>query len=471
MEQNGRRQFIQGLTGATALGATLNLVNSEPAKANQSVQTKRPPNILYIHSHDTGRYVQPYGYAIPTPSFQKLAEQGVVFHQAFNVAPTCSPSRASLLTGQYPHQNGMLGLAHRGFALTDYKRHICHTLRAAGYQSTLIGLQHIANDPQVIGYDHVVKVPGNRAAAVAPEAARFLRDSPRQPFFLDVGIFETHREFPAPGPEDDARYARPPAILPDTPQTRQDMAAFKASARALDQALGNVLEALEVSGLAENTLVISTTDHGIAFPQMKCNLTHHGTGVLLIMRGPGGFTGGKTSDALVSQLDIFPTICELAQAKPPAWIEGRSLLPLVTGAKREPNEQLIAQVNYHAAYEPGRAIRTKRYSYVRRFGDQHTPVLPNCDDGPSKSLWLEYGWRNRVVPSEELYDLMFDPEERQNLALDPKSQPALEDMRRRLDTWMKAKNDPILRGPIPAPPGAKINNPLGTSPKEPVTSI
>lgn len=92
------------------------------------------PSILYIHSHDTGRYVQPYGHNVPTPNIQRLAEQGVLFRQSFCAAPTCSPSRAALLTGQCAHFNGMLGLAHRGFSLDDYHQHIIHTLRQAGYQ-------------------------------------------------------------------------------------------------------------------------------------------------------------------------------------------------------------------------------------------------------------------------------------------------------------------------------------------------
>ncbi|MBN1865049.1 MAG: sulfatase-like hydrolase/transferase, partial [Victivallales bacterium] len=90
-------------------------------------------NIVYLHSHDTGRYVQPYGHAIATPNIQKVAEEGVLFRQAFTVNPTCSPSRAALLTGESPHNNGMLGLAHRGFSLYDYRRHIIHTLKANGY--------------------------------------------------------------------------------------------------------------------------------------------------------------------------------------------------------------------------------------------------------------------------------------------------------------------------------------------------
>src|SRR2546430_13383003 len=113
------------------------------------------PNILYIHSHDTGRYVQPYGHAIATPHIQRLAEQGVLFRKAFSAAPTCSPSRAALLTGQAPHSSGMVGLAHLGFSLHDNHQHILHTLRGAGYQSVLVGMQHLVPTAQVatLGYD------------------------------------------------------------------------------------------------------------------------------------------------------------------------------------------------------------------------------------------------------------------------------------------------------------------------------
>ncbi|HYA98698.1 MAG TPA: sulfatase-like hydrolase/transferase [Ktedonobacteraceae bacterium] len=106
------------------------------------------PNILYIHSHDTGRYVQPYGHAISTPNIQHLAEQGILFRKAFCVAPTCSPSRAGLLTGQYAHCSGMTGLAHRGFSLSDYNQHVVHTLRKAGYYSALIGEEHLSKNPE-----------------------------------------------------------------------------------------------------------------------------------------------------------------------------------------------------------------------------------------------------------------------------------------------------------------------------------
>ncbi|HJZ95689.1 MAG TPA: sulfatase/phosphatase domain-containing protein, partial [Candidatus Solibacter sp.] len=224
--------------------------------------------------------------------------------------------------------------------------------------------------------------------------------------------------------------------------------------------------ALESAGLAANTLVISTTDHGVAFPAMKCNLTDHGMGVSLIMRGPGGFSGGKVCDAMVSHIDLFPTLCDLAGVEHPGWLQGKSLLPLMSGAATELHDEVFSEVNYHAAYEPKRAVRTARWKYIRHFDHRNRPNLPNCDDGPSKSLWLEYGWRDRPVDSEQLFDLVFDPNETRNVAADPAHRTTLDDMRGRLDRWMRATKDPILHGDIKAPKGALANDPNGVSPQE-----
>lgn len=426
------------------------------------------PNIIYLHSHDTGRYIQPYGYDVPTPNFQRLADEGIVFRHAFCAAPTCSPSRAALLTGQSAHSSGMLGLAHRGFSLNDYRQHIVHVLREAGYRSTLCGVQHVARDASAIGYDEIILTPGRD---IAGAAARFLSNAPSQPFFLSCGFFTTHREFPQPGPEDDPRYCRPPAPLPDTSETRRDMAAYRTSARQLDTDIGTVLDALEASGLAGNTLVVNTTDHGLAFPGMKCSLTDHGIGVLLIIRGPGGFSGGRVVDGIVSHIDIMPTLCEVAGIDVPSWAQGKSLMPLVRGDADEVNEDVYAEVTYHAAYEPQRAVRTKRWKYIRRYGNQPTPVLPNCDDSPSKNVWLENGWRTRIVAREQLYDLAFDPNETSSVVADPAMADVLADMRGRLDRWMERTDDPLLRGDVPAPSGAQVNDPLGLSPREPTIPV
>ncbi len=317
----------------------------------------------------------------------------------------------------------------------------------------------------------ILETKGNRGPQVSEAAARYLESQPEAPFFLSCGFFETHREFPAPGPAEDPRYTLPPAPLPDTPATRADMAAFKASARIMDESMGRVLDAVSRAGLAGNTLVIVTTDHGIAFPRMKCNLNQHGMGVMLMMRGPGGFGGGKVSDSLVSHIDLFPTICEVAGLAAPSYLQGRSMMPLVRGEKTEIRDHLFGEVSYHAAYEPARCVRTHRYSYVRRFDQRGKPNLPNCDDGPSKSHWLDTGWRNQLIDAEALYDLAFDPSESRNLAASRAHRPALDRMRGSLGDWMKETRDPLLSGAVPAPKGARVNDPDGLSPREPVKTL
>ncbi len=464
---SGRRDFLKASV-AGAMGAVLGsgtTARAFPAKAPR-------PNILYIHSHDTGRLTSPYGYSVPTPNLHRLAEEGILFRQAFNAAPTCSPSRASLLTGECPHSNGMLGLVNRGFAMTQegYQHHIVRTLRReAGYYSALIGLQHIAKDPNTIGYDYVESpiAPANRVAAVAPRAVRFLQNSPKQPFWLTVGFFETHRPYHVAALEDRTEYMAPPEPIPDVSASRRDMADFHESVKTLDWGVGEVLGALEAAGLAENTLVISTTDHGIAWPTMKCNLYDGGMGVHLIMRGPGGFKGGKVCDALISHLDLYPTLCELLEIESPAWLQGRSFQPVLRGETQEINEAIFSEVNYHASYEPMRAVRTKRWKYIRRFDGRSHPVLPNCDDGPTKKYWVDNGWAQQTVAPEALYDLLFDPRERNNLVADQEHRTTLEAMKKRLDTWMHATDDPLLRGPVPAPRGARLNDPNEISPDDP----
>lgn len=430
----------------------------------------RPPNILYIHSHDTGRCIQPYGYAAPTPNLMRLAEEGVLFRNAFSGAPTCSPSRAALLTGQCAHSSGMLGLAHRGFALSDYGRHLVSTLKAKGYLTALAGVQHEARSWEQIGYDRYLAAPSEAHAA----AASFLRNPPAEPFFLAVGFHETHRVYPELENPEEARFVAPPAPLPDLPEVRVDMARYLRSARILDEKIGEVLSALRSGGAWENTLIIATTDHGVAFPRMKCNLTDDGIGVYLIMHGPNGISGGRVIDALVSQIDLFPTVCEVTGIDKPEWLEGVSLLPLIDGTQAEVRDRLFAEVTYHAAYEPMRCVRTGRYKYIVRYDGRSRPVLPNVDDGESKSALLSIGWF--PIEEEQLYDLLFDPHETRNIARDPAQRAVLAELRESLLEWMIRTRDPLLAGGaavprapvvVDAPRGAKINDADGLSPNDP----
>lgn len=459
MQPTNRRGFLKA-GAALASGVLTRGVRAEQPAAPGKY------NIVYLHSHDSGRYLKPYGHNVPTPNLARLAKQGVLFRNMHTAAPTCSPSRAALLTGQTPHQAGMLGLAHLGWSLNSYSQHIVYTLRGHGYVTALAGIQHVAADPKMIGYDVLLPHASTSAKDVAPAAVEFIRSKPGKPFFLDVGFFETHREFPEP--VDNPDYILPPSPLPDVPATRRDMAGFHASARVLDKGVGQVLDALEYAGMVENTLVISTTDHGIAFPNMKCNLRDTGTGISLIMRGPGVFSKQQVSDALLSNVDVFPTICDYLGIEHPAWLTGKSFFPVVEGGVKEVNAEIFSEVTFHAAYEPKRSVRTTRWKYIRHFDDRRTVVLPNCDDGYSKTYWMESGWKSRPsIAHEELFDLVFDPNEQNNLAenSDPASLSTLKELRDRLDAWMVRTNDPILQGPVPLVDGGHVVPQDADSPK------
>lgn len=427
------------------------------------------PNLIYLHSHDTGRYLSPYGHAVQTPNLHRLAEDGVLFRQAFAAAPTCSPSRAALLTGQAPHNSGMMGLAHRGWRLNDPSQHLVHTLKGAGYHTALVGVQHLASEPggaERLGYDEAVQTGGNHPAELAAAAEQFLVQPRTQPFFLDLGFVETHL---LPGGASsfghaagDPRYVRPPAPLPDTAATRQDMADFGVAVSLLDDACGRVLRALVAHGLAENTLLICTTDHGLPFPGMKGTLSDHGLGVALIVRGPG-FRGGRVVSPMVSQLDLFPTLCELLALPAPGWLQGRSLLPLLHG-ETALHDVLFAETTHHVAYEPQRAARTERYKYIRQFSARGKAVPSNTDDSVSKDVWLGCGWLERTVPEEQLFDLFFDPHEAHNVAAEPGYEAVLMELRGQLRAWMERTADPLLSGDVPVPPGTLTRDPDAISP-------
>lgn len=430
------------------------------------------PNIVYLHSHDTGRWIEPYGFPVPTPRLTQLACDGVRFTDAHCAGPTCSPSRAALLTGEYPHQCGMIGLAHRGFVLRDPSRHLCHTLKTAGYQTVLTGFQHVARapfaDPASLGYDR--RLLERDFDGVETGAANFISEKHTTPFFLDVGFFETHRHGPPDGTFVDAKrpigtkyLGKLPAPLPEGDATRVDFGDYQAGALELDRKIGVVLDAIDRAGIAENTLIVCTTDHGVPFPGCKSSLTPHGTGVFLILRGPG-FRGGRVVTPMVSHLDLYPTLCQVAGIAAPRWLVGAPLQPLVDGSKDRLHDRLFAEVTYHAAYEPMRSVRDDRYTYIRRYHDRPGPTLPNMDDGLTKSLLAHTAWRYTPPAREELYDRTSDPSGSANVA----DHPAFADVKTRmslaLDEWMQRSSDPLLAGDVPPPPGAIVTDAAAYSP-------
>ena len=432
----------------------------------------KPMNVLYLHSHDTGRIVEPYGHPVQTPNLMKLAAQSAMFGSMFCANPTCSPSRAALLTGRYAHSCGQLGLAHRGFRMQTYDRHIVRYLGGHGYATALAGVQHEADGPdapQRIGYSDYL----GAAPQAADRAAAWLVSGPRSPFFLSCGFFETHRDFPELDPDESSRIDAPGAAVPpgypDRRPLREDFARYRKSAALLDRRIGVVLDALERSGLADRTIVLCTTDHGIAFPEMKCSLKDAGIGVMCFLRVPGRTP--VRVDALASQIDLFPTLCDLLELPHPDWLQGSSLVPLIDGTKDTVRDEIFAEVNFHAAPEPKRAVRTERYKLIRRYDNRRKPVLPNVDDGPSKDFFLGAGWADAEFDSEQLYDVVMDPHERCNRIGDELLRSVRSDLRGRLDHWMTSTDDPILHGPLEPPSGAKLNPPEGRSPKQTPSAV
>ncbi len=423
-------------------------------------------NILYIHTHDTGRYIQPYGFPVPTPRLMSLAREGTLFRQAYTAAPTCSPSRASLLTGTVPHSCGMLGLAHRGFRLHDYSQHLVQYLNAQDYETVLCGMHHESPDTDDIGYrtvladfhnDEQVRDPLECDVTNAGLAASFLVNRDRsRPFFLSYGMHATHRTFPSVPESTDTAFVHPPFPIPDTRETRRDTAEYIAAAGIADTCIGVVLDALRRSGEEENTIVLFVTDHGLAFPQMKCTLYDTGIGVSLILKYPGNPKKGGAVDSLVSLIDIYPTLADLISIPHPPWLQGHSLLPVLRGEVSEVRDEVFSEITYHAAYQPMRSVRTKRYKFIRNFGPS-TPVAANIDDGLTKDFLLEQGYLNQEIPARMLFDLDLDPTERINLATSPAHKGIRDDLNARLDRWMRETDDPLLHGHVPAPAGARIN--------------
>lgn len=421
-------------------------------------------NLLYIHTHDTGRFIEPYDNGISTPSLMKLAKEGTVFRNMYCCGPTCSPSRSALLTGQYPHQNGMLGLAHRGFSLNDYGKHLCNFLKGHGYETVLCGMQHEAAKPDGIGYDRVY-VDSRREAedltawdeSNEKAAISFLREKHDMPFFLSYGLAHTHRPFLEVDKSICPDYIKVPSVLPDTRETREDFAGFLTSAMRADCCIGRVLQVLEEEGLNEETVVIYTTDHGIAFPHMKCNLYDTGIGVAFIIKYPGNKSAGKVTDVLSSQIDIYPTICGLLDLPNPPWLEGSSLKQVLDGNNEEIHEAVFSEVTYHAAYEPQRCVRTKRYKYIRRYDNYDMHVPANMDNGLSKEFLIDQELLDKKRFIEELYDLYIDPSERNNLVKVEEYQEIREYMEKLLACHQSVTDDFMGIRPVPRPDSLILN--------------
>ena len=320
----------------------------------------------------------------------------------------------------------------------------------------------------MLGYDHVVEIGTTKVHSIAPAALQLLRSRPPQPFFLSIGFFETHREFFEPSSVRDALYGAPPAHLPDTAETRADMAAFKASARSLDQGVGAVLHGLDEPGLADDTLVVLTTDHGLPFPGAKATLSDRGLGVMLIIRGPGGFHGGHVTDALTSHVDIYPTLLELAGAPvPPAHARQVAAAAGAPAGRRGPRRAVRRADLPRRVRPPTRDPHRPAQADPALRRPPRAGAARTSTTRPRSRCWSRPAGEPQPRPRVELYDLIMDPGEMRNLADVPEFAGLRDQLDRRLHAWMGETDDPLLDGPVPVPDGALVNDPAGLSASEP----
>ena len=422
-------------------------------------------NVLLLHCHDLGRFLGLYGVdTVTTAHLDELATESTVFDAAFSTAPHCSPARASLFTGTYPQQNGVLGLTHEpfGWDLKDPSTHLAHRLSAHGYRTELVGVHHeskVLRDDEVaarLGFDRV-RTGGDRDT-VASRAVEALDVAAAggAPFYLQVGFHEPHRspsDRDADGvmgflgdhvDADTSRGITVPRFLRDNEGARTEMAELQGAVRAMDEGVGRVLARLDALGLRDETIVVFTTDHGLALPRAKCTLYDAGTGVALVVRAPGrsSWTGRRVPN-LVSHVDVAPTLLELLGLPVPDTIEGESLVPVVERGERS-RELAFGQLTYHTYYDPKRSARSSTHKLIVNFSN-----APRAMD-PTQS------WVHRSLPADltgptigtsqaiELYDLEADPDEMVNLAGDAAAAVILSSLSAALLHWMQETGDPLL---------------------------
>lgn len=434
--------------------------------------TQTQPNIVLVHCHNLGRYLGCYGRPVETPNIDALAAESRQFEEMYCSAPHCSPARGSLWTGRYPHRNGLVGLSHLGWSLNNDEQPLPHHLTDLGYDTRLIGLQHVAENASDLGFQHVdgsqhefsVEEP---ARDVADRAADFFESDAaqdEQPFFASVGFSEVHRQplvdrcldcgwtFDLPDYEsedpDDVEVSGVP-WLPDRAGVREDLAAFHGMIGAVDEAVGTIVESLDESGLAKDTLLLFTTDHGIGFPRAMGTLYDPGVETFLLSRWPDIIEPG-TDDHLLSGVDLFPTLLEIAGGEPASDIDGRSFRPLLTGnGSYEPRDRIFCEFTWHSKYTPMRAVRTRRYKYIRNFGDLPEVYIPAPLFTAPSGLAVREEYYANQRPQEELYDLEADPLEQENLVEDSSHEETLSRLRGEVQSWMERTDDRLLEGPWP----------------------
>jgi len=457
-----RRHFMKNLgagLGVAGVAGPSGLAASLPGSA--AAGRKTHPNFVFLISDD-----QSYSGAtcdgnpmVHTPNIDRMAREGLRFTHGYAASPSCSPSRSANLTGESPHETGTSRF--RSPMPADQKT-ILEYLKPANYYTGAFKKVH-----QGTAFWQRWDFMG-----LHKPIREFFEARPKdRPFYLHIGYHDPHRPY-LPG----ERYPmknRPasievPSFLPDTPGVRKDISHYYEAIERLDVKVGKLLELLEKHNLVENTLVIFTSDQGMAFPGAKGTLYDPGLHVPLIARWPGKIKPGRVSSDLVSLIDLAPTWLDAAGLPIPGVMDGKSFLPLLLGKPFQPRQAIYAERNFHTHLDLIRCVRTNRYKLIQNYLPE-IPYRPLSDIARSPSwrsieslerhgnlsqqLYQRYFKKPR--PQEEFYDLQNDPGEMHNLANDPKYKTELVHLQELLSRWMIRTHD-FLPPPLEPPEVDKL---------------
>ena len=444
-------------------------LGNEKSKQNESADL---PNILLIVSEDNGPDLGCYGVKeVKSPHIDQLAAEGVLFENAFVTYSVCSPSRSTIFTGLYPHQNGQIGLATHKFRMYGGLKTLPVFLKEAGYRTGCLGKIHV-NPESLIPFDfHPIKGSNfskKKLPDYAKEAAKFMRASD-SPFFLMVNFPDAH--FPLQKqvegmpvqPIDGEDLNQPiPFVGADSERLREFTANYYNSMMRLDESVGMLLDSLHASGKKKETLIIYLGDHGAQFSRGKCSNYEAGLRVPFIVHWPREIKGNRRIDDLISSVDLLPTILDFANIEMPKGLPGMSLLPRLKNVEKPLNRQYIfagGNGSTSMLYFPRRSVRDNRYKLIvnllegkdnpkfRFYADHHNQHFAG---GTTEK---EIATSNEIVqaayqcwkspPQYEFYDLKNDPYEFRNLAGDDAFKEDFERLKSALEKWQKETNDPL----------------------------
>lgn len=432
-----------------------------------------PPNIILIIADDMawddcGAYGHPH---IRTPNIDRLAQEGMRFTQAFLTTSSCSPSRASIITGTYPHQTDAEQLH---WPLPGDRITFVEKLKDHGYWTAAAGKWHLG-DAVRDRFDYIaaestagfVMQSGqepNPSAATENDGSGCQQWLPTlqkrpadQPFFLWLAAVDPHRPYRAGSiaePHTEADAVLPP-YQPDHAEVRQDYALYYDEIHRMDDYIGQVLVELDQSGLAHNTLVLFISDNGRAFPREKTTLYDGGIKTPWIVRWPSRVEAGSVTDALVSSIDIAPTFLRVAGLAPSSNFLGKDFSPILRDTAAEINAHIFAEDHWHDFEDYSRAVRDQRYKLIRNY----YPDLPNTPPADAlRSPTFQYMLSQRalgtltpdqqacfVAPraAEELYDTQNDPYELDNKIDDPDFATIAQQLREQLEDFRSRTKDTL----------------------------